>query len=234
MHARLGMPVDASDGPWGELDDFVVDPTNWHITHLVVQPHHHHERSHLVSVDEVGSCDDRLELALTGSAIDETPKVEVTEFIRVKPPAVLGNGWTSDAGAIHAWPYYPLGGTAVGFAGSGFITGYSSTGSTGSPQYAATTFDHLPHGRVEIRRSSQVVTSDDHTVGKVDGFLFDDDGLITHLVLDHGHLWGRREVTIPIEHVFRATREQVHLDVTRAEVGEFPAVKFHRQAGVTV
>ncbi len=190
MHARVGMPVDSTAGHWRELDDFVVDPTNWHVTHLVVQPHQHHERSHLVSVDKVGSCGERLTLTLSPDDIDKIPEVEVTEFNRIERPETYGNGWISDAAAVSAWPY----------------TGrFSSTyPEAGAHRYVATKFDHIPDHEVELRRSSNVVTSDEHTVGTVDGFVFDDDGSITHLVLEHGHLWGHREITIPIVHVRRA------------------------------
>lgn len=226
MHARVGMPIDSAEGPWGEVDDFVVDPTNWHLTHLVVQPHRHHERSHLVPVNVVQSDGERLTLRLTASEIEHTPKVAVTEFIKIEPPATYRNGWTTDSTIVNAWPYYPL-------ATGGSLAGHRASGHSASGlRYASTKFEDIPAGEVEIRRSSNVLSSDERRVGTVDGFVFDDDGSITHLVLDHGHLWGRREVTIPIEHVLRANRERVRLDVTREQIGEFPAVKFHRHARV--
>jgi hypothetical protein len=95
-------------------------------------------------------------------------------------------------------------------------------------RYVATTFDSVPSGTIEIRRSSEVVSSDDHVVGRVDGFVFEPDGKITDLVLEHGHVWGHRDITIPLEHITRANSERVHLDVTRHAIGEFPSVPFHR------
>lgn len=232
MQARTGMPIDSTDGAWGELDDFVVDPTTWNLTHLVVQPHRHHERSRLVPSDQVVASTDRLVLSMSPDEIERCPVVEVTEFIRVDRPSNLGNGWSSDEATVSAWPYYPYVGADVSMAGTGFIGGFSSITPPG-PHYASTSFDHVPAGKVEIRRTSEVVSSDEHSVGTVDGFVFDADGQITHLVLEHGHLWARRDVTIPIAHAVKASYGEVHLDVTGDEVGEFPSVSFHRHGRVT-
>ena len=59
-------------------------------------------------------------------------------------------------------------------------------------------YDRIPKGGAEIRRASAVMSADGHELGEVDGLLVDAEDNITHLVLRHGHLWRRREVTIPI------------------------------------
>jgi hypothetical protein len=59
-------------------------------------------------------------------------------------------------------------------------------------------YDRVPRGTVEIARDSAVVDADGHRLGHVEGFVVGDDGTITHLVLEHGHLWRRRDVTIAI------------------------------------
>ena len=42
---------------------------------------------------------------------------------------------------------------------------------------------------------------------------------VTHLVLEHGHLWGKRDVTIPIGAVARVEAGAVILSLTKDEVG---------------
>ena len=55
------------------------------------------------------------------------------------------------------------------------------------------TYDRIPKGEVEIRRSSVVTSADGHHLGQVEGFLLDSDGRMAHLVLERGHLGeGRR------------------------------------------
>jgi len=84
---------------------------------------------------------------------------------------------------------------------------------------------------VEVRRASDVTSSDGHHLGKVDGFLVGDDDAITHFVLERGHLWGRREVTIPINAVAQVYTDAVALSLTKDEVGELPSERVHRWTG---
>jgi sporulation protein YlmC with PRC-barrel domain len=88
-------------------------------------------------------------------------------------------------------------------------------------------YDRVPKGEVEIRRASSVMTSNGEYVGNVDGFLVDG-GDITHFVLERGHLWGRREVTVPIGAVEKVESDTVTLGLSTDEVGSLPAHRVHR------
>ena len=94
------------------------------------------------------------------------------------------------------------------------MTYYSSMGLTMEPggreSPIVMTYDRIPKGEVEIRRSSQVISADGHGLGTVEAFLVDGDD-ITHIVLERGHLWGRRDVTIPIGAVARVETDSVTL-----------------------
>ena len=89
-------------------------------------------------------------------------------------------------------------------------------------------YDRVPKGEVEVRRASVVFSTDDHLLGEVDGFVVDADEHITHFVLERGHLWGRKEVTIPIGAVARIERDAVHVALSKDEVGALPAVRVGR------
>lgn len=89
-------------------------------------------------------------------------------------------------------------------------------------------YDRIPKGEVEIRRASWVYSAEGHHLGHVDGFLVDRDEHITHLVLEHGHLWGRRDVAIPIGAVAKAETDDVTLSMTKDEVGSLPEVAVRR------
>ena len=93
------------------------------------------------------------------------------------------------------------------------------------------TYDRIPKGEVEIRRASEVTSADGHHLGRVDGFVVADDDAITHFVLERGHLWGRREVTIPMNAVAHVHTDAVTLTLTKDEVGDLPSVHVHRWAG---
>lgn len=69
-----------------------------------------------------------------------------------------------------------------------------------------------------------MISSDGERLGNVDGFMVDADDQITPLVLEHGHLWGRREVTIPIGLVAKVETDKVTLSASREEVGRLAPV----------
>jgi hypothetical protein len=52
--------------------------------------------------------------------------------------------------------------------------------------------------------------------------------MITHFVLERGHLWGKREVTIPIGTVAKVETDVVTLSLSKDEVGELPSARVHR------
>jgi sporulation protein YlmC with PRC-barrel domain len=89
-------------------------------------------------------------------------------------------------------------------------------------------YDRVPKGEVEVRRASAVISSDGHSLGDVDGFVVDADDHITHFVLERGHLWGRKEVTIPIGAVAKVESDAVYVALSKDEVGELPAVRVGR------
>ena len=88
-------------------------------------------------------------------------------------------------------------------------------------------YDRIPKGEVEIRRASAVISADSHHVGHVDGFMVDGDH-IGHLVLEHGHLWGKREVVIPIGAVAHVETDAVVLTLSKDEVGALESHRVHR------
>ena len=89
-------------------------------------------------------------------------------------------------------------------------------------------YDRVPKGEVEIRRTSAVISADGHSLGEVDGFVVSADEHITHVVLERGHVWGRKEVTIPIGAVARVESDVVHLALSKDEVGALPTVRVGR------
>ncbi len=83
----------------------------------------------------------------------------------------------------------------------------------------------MPKGEVEVRWASVVISTDGHLLGEVDGFVVGADEHITHFVLERGHLWGRKEVTIPIGAVARVESDAVHVALSKDEVGALPAAR---------
>ena len=215
MRLELGTPVRCTDGTFGELADVVIDPISRRLTHLVVRPGHEQGQARLVPVELAASRDNGSEVTLD-CTVDEVTKLEPVHeyaYLRLGESPVEDPEWDVGVEDVLALPYYeadpygpsPIYDTNVGMA-----------------------YDRVPKGEVEIRRASAVASVDGHDLGQVDGFLVDAEGQITHVVLERGHLWGRREVTIPIGAVATVETDAVTLSLSKDEVGSLPSVRVHR------
>ena len=81
--------------------------------------------------------------------------------------------------------------------------------------------DVVPLGEVEVGKGARVHALDGE-IGQVEGFVVDpDDHRVTHVLLQEGHFWGRKEVTIPISAVARA-QDEVWLNITKQQVEDLP------------
>jgi sporulation protein YlmC with PRC-barrel domain len=105
---------------------------------------------------------------------------------------------------------------------------YPAYGLEPTPVDYAVSYDRVPKGEVEIRRASEVDSADGHRLGHVDGFLVDEDELITHVVLEQGPPWERREVAVPIGAVTQVATDAVTLRLTKDEVAALPVVEIRR------
>jgi sporulation protein YlmC with PRC-barrel domain len=216
MRLELGCPVHCSDGPFGELADVVIDPTRRRVTHLVVEPHHRHGLARLVPAELASAEDASSAIALRCSAdeLRRVPPVDEFAYLRLGEFPLDDPDWDVGIQNVLAQPYYEY----QGFGGSPMDF----------DPHVAITYDRIPKGEVEIRRRSDVFSSDGHRLGHVDGFLVDRGDQITHLVLERRHIFGRREVTVPIGAVARVATDSVTLDLTTDDVGRLPTVPVHR------
>jgi sporulation protein YlmC with PRC-barrel domain len=222
VRLELGRPVNCTDGPFGKLADVVIDPTKRRVTHLVVESDDDHGKARLVPVELASAEDGETPAIAIRCSVEEADQFEPVEeiaYIRLGESPDPEPGWDLGVESVLAEPYY-----AYGYVGG---PGYETVPTDYDP-HISLTYDRIPKGEVEIRRASDVTSADGHHLGEVDGFLVDDDDAITHFVLERGHLWGRREVTIPINAVARVFTDAVTLTLTKDEVGELPSVRVHR------
>ena len=83
----------------------------------------------------------------------------------------------------------------------------------------------LPSGQLAVR-GDQHVHSSDGEIGKIRAVMVDaGSGRVTHILLQEGHLWGKREVAIPWGSV-TSLDGGVHLNLTREAIKELPPVSF--------
>jgi hypothetical protein len=213
MRLELGSRINCRDESFGKLGDVVIDPISRRITHLVVEHDHDPWMARLVPVELAEPSDDTSEAVALRATVEEVrrlPPVHEVAYLRLDGFPVDDPDWDVGVEEVLALPYYPA---------------YDLE--PGPVDYAAR-YDRVPKGEVEIRRASAVQSADGHRLGDVDGFLVDDDQLITHVVLEQGHPWERREVLIPIGAVARVETDEVTLSLTKDEVGALPPAAIRR------
>ena len=81
----------------------------------------------------------------------------------------------------------------------------------------------VPEGETDLQDGERVHATDGE-IGQVEGFLADPDGNhITYVLLREGHLWGRKEVAIPISAV-TGFDYGIRLSITKKQVEDLPPV----------
>lgn len=93
------------------------------------------------------------------------------------------------------------------------------------------TVDYVPSGEVDIRRELTVCATDGE-IGRVQGLIVEPGGhRVTHVLLQEGHIWGRREVAIPIGAVTKIGTLLIHLSLTKHQVKDLLSVDIDHPAG---
>jgi len=193
----IGAGVSCSDGDCGRLHRIIMDPATRALTHLVVGRDTHAAR--LVPASMVGTADaDGIVLTCTAAGFDMLEPAEAAEM--VQPTASTGGPVT--------------GGGALG-------GGYRAPS---KPDVI--TYDRVPAGEVQLCPGERLHAADGD-IGHIKGLMADPDHRVTHILLDEGHLWNRKEVAVPIRNVVDATFG-VQVDLTREELKDLPALDLAR------
>ncbi len=86
----------------------------------------------------------------------------------------------------------------------------------------------VPPGELAVRRGTRVEATDG-PVGQVDEFLIDPgSGNIPHLVMREGHLWGQKDVSIPVSEIGEERDDAVVLKLDKEQIAALPTIPIHR------
>jgi sporulation protein YlmC with PRC-barrel domain len=205
----IGTEASCSDGAVGTLSRVIVDPVAQAVTHLVVDPEHRRDHGRLVPLGLVDAAAGEIRLRCTKAEFENLDHAEETQFI----PAIDDYGGYGPA-QIGFMPYYGLGGGMI-------VPGVTPGGGEIAAQ--AITNDTVPLGEVEISRG-QPVQATDGDIGHVQGLVIDPGSRhVTHVLLQEGHLWGRKDVAIPISAV-TSTVDGIQLKIAKQDVQDLPPV----------
>ena len=209
----FGAVVSCEDGECGELERVLVAPGTVVVTHLVVAPGHRKGEGRLVPVD------------LVDTAVARAVRLRCTlaQFDALDPAeeAVLRGGlavdWESQAAEQQVMERY-------WGSGNPGLEGPERPTTGMHMEQRVVDEDHIPDEAGEISEGQRVHASDG-PIGRVDGVVADaNDHRMTHVLLEEGHLWGRREIAVPISAVKFVIDDGVHLSLTKEQVGSLPPV----------
>jgi sporulation protein YlmC with PRC-barrel domain len=201
----IGAGATCTDGPCGTVTRLIVDPGSQAVTHLVVEPRHRGP-GRLVPVGLVAAAGDiRLRC---GRA--EFGKLEPAEDKELLP----------DSG----YPIYDPDVRVAGRVGLNMASLRLNDGARVGTQ------DVIPLGEVDVRRGEPVYATDGE-IGRIQGLVIDPGSHhVTHVLLEEGHLWGRKEVAIPITAVTRVG-DIIRLTISKQQVQDLPPVDIEHLPG---
>ena len=200
------LPFDAdvicTDGQGGTSVAFTLKPVSRKITHLVVEDGGGRQR--LVSLQLIEKTDhEKIWLNCTEDELKEKTLFQVTEF--VERAAQQSGDWSDDEEG--EWE--------DGIDVSQFERTDEAFG-------MPVVVEKVPPGEIAFHRGTDIEATDDH-VGVVERFLVEDaGGQITHLVMHKGHLWGKKDIMIPLSAVESMDYDSVYLNVDKETAEDFP------------
>jgi len=203
MDIPINVEVLCAGHKCGRSTSLIINPVNERVTHLVVLEKDFPYIERLVPVDKIlASSPNSIQLRCSQGELSDMDAFEETDFIEA------GRLESSLPYSVpyEVWPYAMYEAMPMPFE-----------------------HERIPTGEVAIRRGTPVQATDGN-VGKVDEFLVDpENDTITHLVLREGHLWGKKDVTIPVSKIDKITEEAVYLSLDKKSIESLPTVPVRRR-----
>lgn len=204
MKLRLGQDVHATNGLFGELGDIIVDPFSETVTHLVVEPHHKHYQARLVPISLVTEADGALTVQLDTDRLRRLETVSYSDYVKLGEAIEVGETWDIGTEDVISMPYHDVEFDMVWV-----------------DDRVGISYDRIPKGECEIRRTSEVVSRDDKVIGHVHGLMADEDHLKA-VIVRSGIAGFRHDVLVPLGSVGSVRSDRVELVLTEDQFGLLP------------
>jgi len=217
MSLRIGADANCSDGACGQVSRIIVNPVAREATHLVVDQKHRSGAGRLVPVDLVDATTGQLRLRCTLAEFRALRPAQETEVVPELDPT---GHQDSDSPSPPRVNVLPLSAGVFGMPGAAEARHDLGPGQPEAPQEV--TVGSVPLGEVDIRRELTVCATDGE-IGHVQGVVVEPGGhYVTHVLLQEGHMWGGKEVAIPIGAVIKIGSLLIHLSLTKHQVKDLP------------
>ena len=190
--------VQCTDGPRGKSTHVIVNPVSHKVTHLAIHDKHLPDNpTRLVPVGKVaGVTSQQIKLNCTQAEVAQLSPFIVSNFIQ-----------ESASGRAYA-------------AGEAYTSQYVIDDTA----YDSVPVEKVPAGELALHSGMHIEASDGK-VGKLDALVLDPkSGEITNLLMRHGHLWGKKDIAIPLSATDFSDGDTVYLKLDKAAVKALPPV----------
>jgi sporulation protein YlmC with PRC-barrel domain len=212
MEVRMEVPVqtqvECKDGVCGHSVCVLIDPTDDEVTHVIIEENEAPHNEYLVPIKDTSrTIAGTLVLNISRAQLKTMDLFKRTHYIREKVPYIYDHGGIEEAmGAMYYWPY---------------VTPDRNV-EVPVEEY------NIPEGGTALERGTRVKATDGY-VGKVDELVINNrTKRITHLVMREGHLWGRKEVVIPVSAITKANGDTVSLNLDKDQIERLPVFPVKR------
>jgi hypothetical protein len=207
MEIPLQAQVECTDGVCGRSVFVLIDPVADQVTHLVVREDTSNTE-YIVPVDFVTeTIVDTIRLRCSKAKLEKMHLFIKTKFIEEKMPINFGYRGTYGLGTYYYLPY----------------VNPETTVQVSVEQ------QQIPPGELAISRGTRVEAKDGY-VGHVDEFVVNSQNShITHLVMREGHLWGQKDVIIPLSAMDETRDDTVFLKLDKHQIESLPTFPVHRR-----
>jgi sporulation protein YlmC with PRC-barrel domain len=200
---RINAEVRCADGARGQCTHVIADPTTGELTHLVVKANWPPRPERLVPMEQVVETTSELvRLRCTADELRSMDAFVTTQYVEATRPA-----YYYESKGVYALPHEL---------------------SVEERILVPETVEQVPAGELALRRGARVEATD-KPIGRVDELILDPKShRVTHLVLREGHLWGQKEVTIPVSEIALVEEDTVRLKLDAKSVEALPATSVRR------
>ena len=209
MEIPLNAQVECTDGVSGRSVFVLINPVVEEVTHLVVRDDSSPHKEYIVPVDLVAeTIAGTIQLRCSRAEMEKMDPFIVTRYIKDKVPARYTEySGMYGVGSIYYFPY-------------------------NTPNFTVSNpveFQQVPPGELAVYRGTRVEATDGY-VGKVDEFVVNPENChITHLVMREGHLWGQKDVIIPLSAMGETHGDTLYLKLNKHQIESLPTFPMHRR-----
>lgn len=202
MDIPINAKVYCQDKLCGRTEAVILNPVNDVITHVVVKENKSPHTERLVPIDTIdASLTDNVHLNFNEGMLHNLPPFFDVEYIQTMVPRY----------------------TQV------YDMSYLVSVVVPEKKFVEEKLYHIPKDELAVTRGTEVYSADGYALGKVDEFLVDQSGgHVTHLILQEGHIFGKKDVFIPVTEVESVNDSSLHLKLDKEDIEKLPAIPLRR------